>query len=225
LRRVRRRWPLLAVGITLTLAACGGGGGTTSQPAAATTTPATAPATTATASAQASPTTTAPAPTTQPRTTTQAPTTTAQTTTSPSAQAQPAATTPAQPEPKPKPAGRPIDETARVTLVSSPRPGQYLQHGTVTGTFDGQMELQAKITNRGVEVQFSAVLDGGTVVGTGLAIPQIGDSPLATLHGTAAITGGTGKFAGAHARGLQVSGKAAMNGSRATVRMVGTVAF
>lgn len=156
--------------------------------------------------------------TTLPRTTT---------TTTPPAQAPPAGTPPArsEPKPKPKPAGTAIDETAHVTLVSSPHPGQYTQHGTVTGTFGGVMALEAKITDRGVAVRFTATLDGGTVAGTGLAIPQIGDSPLATLHGTAAITGGTGRFAGAHAHGLQVSGKAAMDGSRATVRMVGTVAF
>ena len=215
---------LIVVGMSIALAACGGGGaGTTgSQPQAAATA-------TATATTAATATTTAPpqrAPATTPTTpATKAPTAPQPHTTAPPAQAQPAATPPPPAKPAPKPAGTPIDETARVTLVSSPRPGQYTQHGTVTGTYDGEMSLAAKITDRGVEVHFTANLPGGTVAGTGLAIPQLGDSPLATLHGTAAITGGTGRFAGAHAHGLQVSGKAAMDGSRATVRMVGTVAF
>jgi hypothetical protein len=157
---------------------------------------------------------------TQPRTTTQAAATAPQTT-APPAQAQPAATAPAQPAPKP--AATPIDETARVTLVSRSGPGRYSQHGTVTGTYDGVMSLDAKITDRGVEVQFTAALPGGTVAGTGLAVPEIGNSPLAKLHGTAAITGGTGRFAHARGHDLQVSGRAALDGSRATVRMVGSV--
>jgi hypothetical protein len=144
----------------------------------------------------------------------------------------PAAKPHVAPKPKPKPArpagpaSHPIDETAHLVLVSSPGPGKYVQHGTVTGTFAGTMTLSAHVTNAGIAVDFTAVLPGGTVSGHGLAIAKIGRSPIATLTGTANVTGGTGTFAHVHGRNLTVAGTAVLpSGARATVRMKGTVTY
>jgi hypothetical protein len=125
------------------------------------------------------------------------------------------------------PAAHPIDEKAQLVLVSSPAPGRYEQQGTVTGTFDGTMTLKAHITDAGIVVDFTANVTGGLVIGHGLAIPTIDSrSPVATLNGTASITGGTGVFAHVKASKLKVRGTAVLpSGSKATVRLTGTVTY
>jgi hypothetical protein len=116
-------------------------------------------------------------------------------------------------------------ETANLVLVSRASPIQYSQHGPVHGTFNGEMALDAKITAAGVAVTFTVQLDGGTVSGTGLAIPRITGGPTATLSGTAAVTMGTGKFAGIHGRGLRVTGTVRTDATSGTVRLSGTVVY
>jgi len=110
-------------------------------------------------------------------------------------------------------------------LVSRASPREYSQEGTVTGTFDGTMTLEATITNRGVVVEFVAAVEGGTIVGKGIARPVITGSPLAELQGRMAITGGTGRFADIRGRGLTIGGKARLDGTYARVRLAGTVTY
>jgi hypothetical protein len=128
---------------------------------------------------------------------------------------------------KPGPVAHPVDETAHLVLVSSPGPGRYEQQGTVTGTFDGTMTLDARITGAGIVVDFTANVTGGVVTGHGLAIPTItGGSPIATLKGTATVTGGTGTFAHVRGSSLKVTGTAVLpSGAKATVHLTGTVTY
>jgi hypothetical protein len=135
------------------------------------------------------------------------------------------ATTPHEPEPEPEPAGTPVDEFAVLTLVERRSAAHYFQQGTVTGTFDGTMALEARVRNRGVVVYFTATVEGGTISGKGVAIPTIGDSPIMQLRGTAKITGGTGRFASIRGRRLTVAGTARLDATRARVRLTGTVFY
>ncbi len=225
---LRRRSALLTTTLlVLVVAGCGGGevAGQSATQSSPSQTTASVPATTAT---------TPPVTTTQPRhrpRTTTAPPTTTTTTTRTTTQPPAATTTTTTPATTTAttttatPAGTAIDETANLRLVTKIAPGHYTQSGAVTGTYDGTMTLEAKITNRGVVVNFVASLPGGTVSGSGLALVTITGAALEPLAGTASITRGTGKFAGAHGRGLKVKGRAALDGSRGIVRLVGTVTF
>jgi hypothetical protein len=237
------------------LAACGGGTtgnpvavapGTTGAPASTPTTAPQAPA--ATATRPAAPRTTATtgravAPTTGGRTQSSggaaAPGTAGQGASSAGSSATaadrpapaPTATTPTTPEqpaaatPDPQPAGSPLDETADLTLVNRVTPAHYFQQGTVTGTYEGTMEVEARITSKGVIVSFTATLPGGTITGRGVAIAILDSVTWPALHGTAAVTGGTGRFAGIHGRRLKVTGRAKPDASKARVRLAGTVTY
>jgi hypothetical protein len=143
----------------------------------------------------------------------------------------PAATTPRTTEqhaasaPDPEPAGSPLDETAELTLVNRVSPAHYFQQGTVTGTYDGTMAVEARITSKGVIVRFTATLPGGTISGRGVAVAILDSATWPSLRGTAAVTGGTGRFAGIHGRRLRVSGRARPDASKARVRLAGTVSY
>lgn len=93
----------------------------------------------------------------------------------------------------------------------------------MTGTFDGTIELEAKITSQGVLVRFTATLPGGTISGHGVAVAVIDGSPTPGLRGTVDVTGGTGRFAGVHGHGLKVDGRAKPDASWARVRMAGVL--
>jgi len=232
-----------ALVLALTAALAGCGGGTTGPPVVATTAaqaaPAAQPATTASAPTVARATTTTPAPrTTVPappaaRTTTQravgsgaatVPATTTPATSASKPAGAPAAAAPA-PRPAPKPAGTPIDELADLTLTSRAGPAHYFQQGTVTGTYAGTMAVEARITSQGVLVRFTATLPGGTIVGHALAVAILDSATWPGLRGSGVITGGTGRFAGIHARGLTVTGRAKPDASRARVRLAGTASY
>jgi|SRR5215218_2046799 len=143
----------------------------------------------------------------------------------------PAATTPrttqqhAASAPDPKPTGSLLDETADLTLVNRVSPAHYFQTGTVTGTYDGTMAVEARITSKGVIVRFTATLPGGTISGRGVAVAILDSATWPSLRGTAAVTGGTGRFAGIHGRRLRVTGRARPDASKARVRLAGTVSY
>jgi hypothetical protein len=218
--------------LALALAACGGGTTGPDRAASPDTPPATtgAPAPAAAPAQAGSPAVTTPptsAPSGEPRTTARPRPAAA---TRPRTQTQAGTTTQSQPAPAPtsapeEPAGTPIDELAVLTLVERRGRTHYFQAGTVTGTYDGTMQAEARVVAAGVRVHFTATVEGGTIVGTALAIPVIAGSPTAKLDGTATITGGTGKFASIRGRGLRVSGKARLDASRSRMRLTGTVTF
>jgi hypothetical protein len=134
----------------------------------------------------------------------------------------PAAETPTPPAPA-EPAATPLDERATLVLTRRVTPAHYFQQGTVTGTYAGTMEVEARITSKGVLVRFTATLPGGTISGRGIAIAILDSATWPGLRGRAIVTGGTGRFAGIHGRGLRVTGRAKPDASRARVRLAGTV--
>lgn len=216
--------------VALTGAGCGGGQIEGQE--------ATAPATQASVATTTTPTTTQPPATTteRPARTTRTPTepsTTATTTTPTTTQPATTTTTPTtpsttatRPTTTPKPAadpGRPIEETAQLTLESKASATEYTQRGTVTGTYDGEMTLTAKITERGITVRFTVTTPEGSVSGRGLAIVRITGAELEPISGTASIDSGTGSFAGIHGTGLKVTGRVALDASRGVVHLTGTV--
>lgn len=220
-----KTWLSLVLAVTLALTACGGDASgpetaADTAPAAATapTTPA-APAPTTTATQQA-----------RSQTSTQA--------VPPATTAAPPQTTPPEPVPDTQPAPQPepaeparepvgvaIKELAVLSLVNRASPREYTQAGTVTGTYDGTMTLDATITNRGVVVEFVATLEGGTIAGRGITRPVISTSPLAGIEGTVGIVGGSGRFAGVRGRRLMINGRAKLDGSYARVRLAGTIFY
>jgi hypothetical protein len=115
-----------------------------------------------------------------------------------------------------------IDETATLTLARKISLTHYIQKGRATGTFPGTITLDAQLGSKGVVAKFTAQLPGGSVSGTALATLQIVGRKLDPISGTAQITGGTGRFAHAHATGLKVSGGAALDGSKSVLRLRGS---
>ncbi|HET6448941.1 MAG TPA: hypothetical protein VFG31_07500 [Conexibacter sp.] len=104
-------------------------------------------------------------------------------------------------------------------------PVHYFQQGTVTGTYDGTMAVEARIASRGVLVRFTATLPGGTISGRAVAVAILDSTTWPSLRGSAIVTGGTGRFAGIHGRRLTVSGRARPDASHAHVRLTGLVAY
>lgn len=243
-----RSLALFLPALTLAISACGGGstggavGGTTAASAPPPTTAVQpAPTTTAPQPAAAAPTPSATAPTTQhapPPTSARRAQRSAGDAAAedpqggapddPAAAAaprSPPATTPAPAAtpPAPEPTGTPIDERAELTLTDRESPAHYFQQGTVTGTYEGTMAAEVRITSKGVFVDFTATVEGGTIVGRALAVAVIDGRPMPLLRGTAAIYGGTGRFADVRGRRLKVSGRSKPDGSQARVRLVGVL--
>jgi hypothetical protein len=118
-----------------------------------------------------------------------------------------------------------IDETARLRLAKKISLTHYIQTGTASGTFAGTITLDAQLGAKGVVATFTAQVPGGTVTGNALAQLNIAGQKLDPVSGTAQITGGTGRFAHAHATGLKVSGGAALDGSQSVLRLRGTGSY
>jgi hypothetical protein len=135
----------------------------------------------------------------------------------------PASTGEAAAPPPAAPAATPLDERAVLVLTRRISPAHYVQQGTVAGTYDGTMEVEARITSKGVLVRFTATLPGGTISGRGLAVAILDSATWPGLRGRAVVTAGTGRFAGIHGRRLRVTGRAKPDASRAHVRLAGTV--
>lgn len=230
----------LLTALTLALSACGGG--TTADPVAVTTDAATAtppaaqttppvtqpPATTPSVAATAPPgartatTATPPDPVKRPR-----PSGGTSTDSSAASANEPApqegtttATTPAS-----QPAESQLDERATLVLARRVSPSHYFQQGAVTGTYGGTMEVEARITSKGVLASFIATLPGGTISGHGVAVAVLDSTTWPSLRGRAIVTGGSGRFAGISGRRLNVTGRAKPDASRAHVRLVGTVSY
>lgn len=219
--------PLLALALGVALVGCGGG--TTGAPLASTvgTTATTAAPVTSTAAATgATPSATTTAPAAAPR--------------APARRSAAARTSPRRsprsvsPTPVPSPAHVPspvapqprtvtIAEFADLTLTQRASPAHYLQAGTVTGTYDGTMTADVRITSQGVLVSFTATLPGGTIAGHAIAVAVIDGSATPGLRGTGQITGGTGRFSGVHGSDLRVTGRAKPDGTSAHVRLTGPV--
>jgi hypothetical protein len=212
---------MVACMLSFVLGACGGGQLAGKQ---ATVAPATTPTQPPAAARVRRTTATAPAR----ATTTQAATQPATTSTQPPAAAvrtaPPARTTRT---PTSASSAHAIEETGSVRLVKTIAVAHYLQAGRVTGTFDGQMQVEVKAVDAGISVTFTVRVDGGgSVSGHGLVTPNLtAGKGLPPIKGFADITSGSGRFAHAKASHLAVSGNAALDGTRGTVRLIGVVTY
>lgn len=135
------------------------------------------------------------------------------------------ATEASQETPAPQPAVSTLDERANLVLTRRVSPSHYFQQGTVVGTYDGTIEVEARITSKGVLVRFTATVPGGTISGRGVAVAILDSTTWPSLRGTAKVTGGTGRFAGIQGRRLSLTGRAKPDASRAHVRLAGTVGY
>jgi hypothetical protein len=129
------------------------------------------------------------------------------------------------PQPAPRPVGTPLDERAKLVLTRRVSAAHYFQQGAVTGTYAGTMETEARITARGVLVKFTATVPGGTISGRAVAVAILDSTRWPGLRGRAIITGGSGRFAGIHGRGLKLTGRSKPDASRTHVRLAGTVSL
>jgi hypothetical protein len=228
-------FPLLAA-LALVLAACGGGStaGPIAQSSVATTTSA-APASTQAGDA---PSATAPTPTAPRTTTAPSPRPAARPDAArprspgaaladapPASAGEPSSTTEDELAPVQAPPTSPLDERANLVLTRRVTNTHYFQQGTVTGTYEGTMETEARITSKGVLVSFTATLPGGTISGRAVAVAILDSTTWPGLRGRAIITGGTGRFAGIHGRRLRVTGRSKPDASRTRVRLVGTTSL
>jgi hypothetical protein len=103
-------------------------------------------------------------------------------------------------------------QTLSVTLASSihlvGRPGHTdNEQGTISGTFKGTMtgHLVTVASNEGTVTFAIYPASGGSLVGKATTHGRV-DGMYAYFSGTATITGGTGKFAHAHASSMHFSG-------------------
>jgi hypothetical protein len=135
----------------------------------------------------------------------------------------PAAAADDPPSAEAEPAATPLDERADLILTRRVTNTHYFQQGTVTGTWGGTMETEARITAKGVLVRFTATLPGGTISGRAVAVAILDSVTWPGLRGSAKITGGTGRFAGIEGRELRVTGRSKPDASRTHVRLRGAV--
>jgi hypothetical protein len=95
--------------------------------------------------------------------------------------------------------------------------------GSVTGTVSGRVHLRMTVEDASrITAEFSTKGSGGGLTGTVAASYTVSGSIL-RFTGTSTITGGTGPYASAHGRGVQIEG--VMNRLKATmsVKLAGTI--
>ncbi len=80
----------------------------------------------------------------------------------------------------------------------------FTEQGPASGTYSGSLTLYLTTTSKGVTFRMAGGLHGGTLSGHGSATMN-SEGKIATVHGTAAITGGSGRYAHAHGA-LKVEG-------------------
>jgi hypothetical protein len=97
-----------------------------------------------------------------------------------------------------------IRETGNLHKISH-NGASFTERGSASGTFSGTMTLYLTITGTGVTFTMNGSLPGGTLSARGSADIK-SDKKIATVLGTAAFTGGSGRFAHAHGSGLTVGG-------------------
>jgi hypothetical protein len=87
------------------------------------------------------------------------------------------------------------------------------QRGAVTGTpiGAGTIVMRDRLTGGGVRVAFTVSGVGGSVSGTGAATLHV-DGSTVQYHGTAELTGGTGRFSRVRAPNLTVTGSGSLSG-------------
>jgi hypothetical protein len=77
------------------------------------------------------------------------------------------------------------------------------EEGTATGTLPGRLHVQFVYTGTSLTVtaQFSVTGNGWSITGHGTGTLSSPNNPTPSFHGPLTITGGSGRYAGAHANG------------------------
>jgi hypothetical protein len=97
-----------------------------------------------------------------------------------------------------------VNDVVRLHVLS--RQGlTVIELGTASGTFSGAVKLRLEVRGTSLRVTFTCRTRDGELFGAGIVQFHIA-YPTSTLHGTIAITHGTGHFARASAPRLQVTG-------------------
>lgn len=116
-----------------------------------------------------------------------------------------------------------MDETAQLRVLS--RQGiVFNEQGPASGTFKCTLTLRltAKVTHVGI--QFSADPSGGSLRGEGSANVQA-EGAVGRVTGTVSITGGSGRYAHAHASGLAITGTVNRHNYDLSIRVSGTMSY
>lgn len=97
-----------------------------------------------------------------------------------------------------------IHETGNLHKISH-NGTSFTERGSASGTFNGTMTLYLDITGSGVTFTMNGSMREGTLSARGSADIKT-NKKIATIVGTAAFTGGSGRFAHARGSGLAVGG-------------------
>jgi hypothetical protein len=97
-----------------------------------------------------------------------------------------------------------VNEHAQLRLISH-HSGLLYEQGTFSGTPGGAVSVQIRISYTQSSISFSTTPSGGTVSGSGHA-SVYAEGAIAHFSGSVAVTHGTGRYSGASASALHISG-------------------
>lgn len=116
-----------------------------------------------------------------------------------------------------------VTETANLRLVSK-KGVAFVQEGTVTGTLNGTMRLDARLGGKGVEGTFVVTLPDGTLTGSASAALAL-KGAFADFKGTATISRGTGAYKKLQPAQVAFSGSVKADASSSTVKLNGAISW
>ena len=97
-----------------------------------------------------------------------------------------------------------VNESTHLRLISH-HSGLLYERGTFSGTPGGGIAVQIQISYTKSKIWFSSTPSGGAVSGSGWA-SFYAQGPVAHFRGSVAVNHGTGRYSGAQARTLSISG-------------------
>ncbi len=97
-----------------------------------------------------------------------------------------------------------FEETGRLHKVSK-NGASFVERGPASGTYEGSLTLYLTTTSNGVRFRLKGKNSSGALLGHGAALIK-SRGKIGKVSGRADITGGTGRFEGAHGEGLKVTG-------------------
>jgi len=95
-------------------------------------------------------------------------------------------------------------ETGHLHKISK-NGASFTEQGPASGTYKGTLTLYLITTSKGVTFRMSGNPPGGTLTGHGSAAIE-SEGKIGKVSGTAAFTGGSGRYAHAHGTGFKVGG-------------------
>jgi hypothetical protein len=114
-----------------------------------------------------------------------------------------------------------VTETANLRLVSK-KGVAFVHEGSVSGTLNGTMRLDARLGGKGVEGTFVVTLPDGTLTGSASAALAL-KGAFADFKGTATISRGTGAYKKLQPTQVAFNGSVKSDASSSTVKLSGTI--